>query len=204
VCAFGMDGVVWAVAVAGAVRRVVVLVDLRALDVCGLVVLGPCGQDVRMADPARYHCVGALCPYCIENRSGRASHAGHWGYRHRRPGRKRCWMPLQKPSGFSRLHESVGIPAAYGSWEKNLPSLCAFLCDLQWADGSSRVGGKLSIWTGDSLWKGCLADQASEAVAFWSAQDGAALLNAMEKALKGDRVDWRRSVPFEKRRTKRG
>jgi hypothetical protein len=112
-------------------------------------------------------------------------------------------MPLSKPSGFSRLHESAGVSAEHGPWEKNLPSLCAFLCDAKWADGGSRVPGKLGLWTGDGLWKGYLVDPQETAIAFWSALEGAALLSAMERALKEDKVDWRLSVPPDKRATRR-
>ena len=110
-------------------------------------------------------------------------------------------MPLAKPSGYSVLQSQTGMPAAYGEWEKRLPSLCAFLCDVAWSDSSSRVPGKLTLWTADALWKGCLADQAANVVAFLSAQDPSELLQRMEKGLKEDKLDWRRSQPYQRSRT---
>jgi hypothetical protein len=110
-------------------------------------------------------------------------------------------MPLGKPSGYSVLESQQGMPATYGDWEKRLPSLCAFLCDVTWADGSTRAPGKLTLWTADALWKGCLADQVASVVSFLSAQDPSGLLQAMEKGLREDKLDWRRSVPFGAKRT---
>ena len=107
-------------------------------------------------------------------------------------------MPLNLPSGFSRVNGSAGIAAPYGDWEKRLPNLCGFLCDLTWADGSSKRTGKLGLWTDDGLWKGCLSLPEPAVVAFISAQDPSALLQLIEKQLKADEVDWRRSRPFVK------
>jgi hypothetical protein len=112
-------------------------------------------------------------------------------------------MPLSRPSGFSALESHAGLPAAYGDWEKRLPSLAMFMCDLNWQDGSSRVPGKLTLWTGDTLWKACLTAPETSAIAFWSAQDPSGLLQAIEKALGADKVEWRRSVPYQKRSSKR-
>jgi hypothetical protein len=112
-------------------------------------------------------------------------------------------MPIAKPSGYSSLESKVGVPAGYGDWEKRLPFLCAFLCDTVWTDGSSREPGKLTLWTADALWKACLADQVASVVSFLSAQDPSALLQSIERGLKEDRIEWRRSVPFEKRKTRR-
>jgi hypothetical protein len=112
-------------------------------------------------------------------------------------------MPLRMPSGFSRVAGSDVIPASYGDWEKRLPHLCAFLCDCKWEDGSSKRPGKLSVWTGDGLWKGCLSLPAPAVVAFLAAQEPSALLMLMEKQLRDDSVDWRRSVAPAKNSTRR-
>lgn len=113
-------------------------------------------------------------------------------------------MPLSKPSGYSALESHQGMAAAYGDWEKRLPSLCAFLCDVAWTDGTARQPGKLTLWTADALWKACLSDQEASVVAFLSSQDPSGLLQSIEKGLTADKLDWRRSVPIEKRRaTKR-
>lgn len=112
-------------------------------------------------------------------------------------------MSLSIPSGFSRVACVDGTPASYGDWEKRLPHLCSFLCDYKWGDGSSKALGKLSLWTGDGLWKGCLSLPEPAVVAFIAAQDPSALFRTMESQLEGDSVDWRRSKPFQKRSTSR-
>ena len=112
-------------------------------------------------------------------------------------------MPLRMPSGFSRVAGSNGVPAPYGEWEKRLPNLCGFLCDCLWEDGSSKATGKLSLWTGDGLWKASLSLPEPAVVAFLAAEDPSALLQRIEKAIKEDSLEWRKSIPFEKRKSKR-
>jgi hypothetical protein len=78
-----------------------------------------------------------------------------------------------------------------------------WLCDVTWEDGSLRLPSKLSIWTGDSLWKLSFFDPTAKLIAFLSNQDPSALLMSLEKGLKADQLDWRRSVDFDKRKTSR-
>jgi hypothetical protein len=112
-------------------------------------------------------------------------------------------MSLKLPSGFSRVAASNGIAASYGDWEKRLPNLCGFLCDLSWADGTTKRTGKVTLWTDDGLWKGCLSLPDPAVVAFLSAQDPSGLLQLMERQLRDDNVDWRRSRPFSRNGTQR-
>lgn len=156
-----------------------------------------------MPPTARYPCCGGECPFCIENKRGRSSHSGHWGYRAKRRRKVRCEMPFRTPSGFSRLASAGGQPAAYGDWDKRLPCLCSFLCDLVSEDGTSRASGKLSLWTDDGLWKACLADPTAQAVCFLSAQGPSELLQQLEKGLKEDKLEWRRQRPLQKHQTGR-
>jgi len=104
-------------------------------------------------------------------------------------------VPLRKPSGYSAANSGNPIAAVYGEWEKKAPFLSAFLCDLLWDDGTSRVPGSLLIFTGDGQWKACLGDREAAIQAFVSALTPGKLMDCLEMGLAGDKLDWRRKLP---------
>jgi hypothetical protein len=101
-------------------------------------------------------------------------------------------MVLRRPSGYSAATSGATTAASYGEWEKKAPFLAAFLCDLLWDDGTSREPGSLVLFTQDGVWKGCLSDREAGLSAFVSCPTPGALMDALEKGLREDRLDWRR------------
>lgn len=113
-------------------------------------------------------------------------------------------MPLKKPSGYSAASLVSATAAVYGEWERKAPSLSAFLCDLLWDDGTSRVPGSLLLFTGDGQWKGCLGDREAGIQAFVSALTPGKLMDALELGLAADKLDWRRKAAEKPQKAKRG
>jgi len=102
-------------------------------------------------------------------------------------------VPLKKPSVASGASSTTPTAASLGSWGKTYPTLCEFLSTQVWEDGSSReCGSVILFWDREGgLWKVCLNCKDTNRVAFVSGESPDDLLKALERALAGDKLDWR-------------
>src|SRR5262249_37585128 len=85
------------------------------------------------------------CAACIANRRGHRRLPGHRFY-YRRLVKGWSWrMGFEKPCGASGATSLQPTTPEWKAFAKAYPSLTSFLCDLKYADGSSRVGGTVLL-----------------------------------------------------------
>lgn len=89
-------------------------------------------------------------------------------------------------------------PSSAGAWANRYPQLWAFLWDLVYDDGSKRAPGSLVIFRDALRLKACLSDKDAGLVTFVTGDTPEALLEAVERGLDMDALDWR--VQQKKRR----
>jgi hypothetical protein len=102
-------------------------------------------------------------------------------------------MALHKPaaSNSAALAEQVGSSAATALW----PLVMEMVVEPRYADGSSRVTASLLIFAEDGLFKVCLNDRDCMRSAWATGRTPEAALDALDAALRSDRVEWRTSRP---------
>jgi len=88
-------------------------------------------------------------------------------------------------------------------WMKNFPLLWEFLSSDQFEDGSSRRLPTVTIFLGSDGLQACLNDREQGLAAFVTAQTVDGLWIALEKGLKDDSLDWRRSSSPSQKKSKR-
>jgi hypothetical protein len=135
---------------------------------------------------------GLFCPLCYEGRRGRRFHKGHFGWRKAliREDRRMAQF-LQEPAreGAAR-HISRAVEVCELSC--SFPALWEHLTETAWESGQVRITSTLLIFTEDGMVKLCLHDRASGRSAWVAKSSLTAALKAMEDALEGDSVEWRR------------
>jgi hypothetical protein len=116
-----------------------------------------------------------------------------YSWRRGRRGRCQCLMPLKKPCVVSVGNSGTPISVSTGSWGKSYPTLCEFLSAVAWEDGSTRECGKLTLFVDqtDGRWKVFLNCHHTSRTACVSAEDPGQVLQAAEKGLRDDKLDWR-------------
>lgn len=71
------------------------------------------------------------------------------------------------------------------------PLTHAFLCLEKWPDGSARRTGTLLLFVDQGKLKACVTDRDAQLVAFVSGDSLPGLLDALERGLRDDTLDWR-------------
>lgn len=102
-------------------------------------------------------------------------------------------MGLRKPSIPSSAGGDGGGSLEECGLSKRYPTVVAFISESKWEDGSVRERGKVTLFVEDGMVKAALTDPALGAVAFVSGRSFTSLMEAMEKGLTNDRLEWRRS-----------
>jgi len=95
-----------------------------------------------------------------------------------------------------RVVDTAGRRGLPWGWQEDevlseYPSLCAYLADIEYDDGSPRKPCSLAIFTEDGILKACLSDRDAGRVAFVAGVDLSGVLAALEKGLAADQLDWR-------------
>lgn len=93
------------------------------------------------------------------------------------------------------------LPLGDETFVKKYPLLSEFLTRVVWEPGQPREKGSLFLFAEDGCFKACLNDKDSLQVAFLTSTTFTALLDAVEKGLAKDTLDWRLSTQGK---TKRG
>ena len=155
------------------------------------------GRMLASARPGRSNALMASlcsveCLWCYENRKGRASHRGHWGYR---PPRRREGLECM---GLIK-RETPGTNGSNLSPERSvdeadrilIPTLLDFLFMRAWPDGTARVPGTLLLFADGERLKACLSDRDQGLVLFLTAESTSELFSLAETLLSDPRADWR-------------
>jgi hypothetical protein len=135
----------------------------------------------------------AWCPWCYENFRGRAAHKGHAHYyplviHHATYEDFKVKRPSQatRPKKGEFVCPDTAFFHAY-------PELAKGMCDPWWDDGKERKRWTLKIaFTEDAILL-TLNDPDSKLVCFTSAAGLSAGLSALEDALGGEGLSWRKS-----------
>lgn len=95
-------------------------------------------------------------------------------------------------------------PASYGdeAFAKKYPLLLEFLTRELWEPGVPRAKGTLFLFCEDGVFKLCLSDKDTDEVAFVTKATFTAVLEAAERGLAGNTLDWRLSTQGKARRRK--
>jgi len=95
------------------------------------------------------------------------------------------------------------VAAADGEFEKKYPTLWAFLTDTTWSTGETRETGSVLIFSQEGQWKAMIKDKDSGHIAFVTKGTFKTLLEALERGLVEEKLDWRADA-FKAKSRKRG
>lgn len=98
----------------------------------------------------------------------------------------------------------AGIEAADPVFAKAHPALSEFLSLEEWEPGVERARGTLTLFFEDGCFKASVNDRDGERVAFVTKRGHKALLDAIEKGLATDSLDWRQSWQKGKGKGRKG
>lgn len=143
------------------------------------------------------------CGYCYENAKGRANHKSHRGYR---PPKPLPAMGLEMAIRKRDIALGEGTAPAklnLGVWGKTYPTLWEFLSLDKYDDGSPRRLPTITIFLGPDGLQACLNDRDQSLAAFVTSVSLEGLWQALEKGLKEDSLDWRRSSNFNGKKSKK-
>lgn len=133
------------------------------------------------------------CPYCYENRKQRANHKGHRYYVSVRTPTHYFWEDImQRPSQAARPKKGE-FNCPDEDFKLTYPRLAAGLCDCWWDDGKPREPWSVKFQMKDDAVVFTITDKDSKLVAFTTAEGFVEGLAAIEKALEGGGLSWRKS-----------
>lgn len=101
--------------------------------------------------------------------------------------------------------EASGGPAKLkeGLWMRTYPSLWEFLSVDKFEDGSARRLPTITLFLGADGLQACLNDREQSLAAFVTSSTVEGLWQALDKGLKDDTLDWRRSQQQFQKKTKK-
>lgn len=145
--------------------------------------------------------VGEWCGLCYSNRRGRGNYKNHWGYRVPRQRKEtdvafelRRRLASGGPGADPVLDSGDALLVRY-------PALAAFLTATSYPDGGRRLPGSLTVFADAGCIKAALNDKDASLTAFVSASGLYALLEALERGLQSDGLDWRAAGKRTNRRS---
>lgn len=132
------------------------------------------------------------CSYCRRNvEDGLPSFTGV-GYCPKRLERWYDEMDARfRRNGSSDNGTGTAAPPADSEFEKRYPTLWAFLTDSKWSTGEARETGSILIFTQEGQWKAMVKDKDSGYIAFVTKNTFKSLLEALERGLVEEKLDWR-------------
>jgi len=138
-------------------------------------------------------CQDGTCPYCYENRKQRANHKGHRYFvsTHYRVATYEE-MVMKRPSQAPGPKKgSFNCPDS--AFLSNYPELARGLCDCWWDDGKPREPWTLKVSMRDDGVMIAINDKDNKLVSFTSAEGLTEAFMAIEAALAGGGLSWRKS-----------
>lgn len=147
-------------------------------------------------------CVG-WCGLCYSNVKGRGNNRGHAQFRSRNanPTGWRKWCYMKKPD--QGQSPAVAAKAERCKLTSSWTALWEQLTDVAWDDGSERRPSTLLLFFSDGVWKACLNDKESERTGWIAGHTLSELLSSLDKALAGNKVDWRAAKAYDARKQKK-
>lgn len=139
----------------------------------------------------RAHCTKIACPLCEANRRGAANHQGHRGAV--TPPSDRGVSMAEFLRRNSRGEGGGGRPPEPHLDELAVrwPALTEFLTLGQWEANKPRETGTVLICYDAGKWKAWVNDRDGEVTAWLSGDTLAGLLEALDRAIREDSLDWR-------------
>lgn len=144
------------------------------------------------------------CPYCrADLEVGLPGYTGK-GYCPRRLERWRNAMDERlRLKGKTNDGVGTGAPLSDQEFEKKYPTLFAFLTDGKWSSGEARETGSVLLFSQEGAWKAMIKDKDSGCIAFVTKGTFKTLLEALERGLVEEKLDWREDA-FKAKKGKRG
>lgn len=106
------------------------------------------------------------------------------------------------PGNMAAVAVDGVIPFPDAKFADKRPLLAEFFTRVFWGPGEPREKGSLFLFVEDGMFKCCVNDKDSSQVAFVTGTTLDGLLDAVEKGLAQDRLDWRLSSQGKARRGK--
>lgn len=131
------------------------------------------------------------CGSCYANLRGRANYKGHAGYRPINRGEVLTMAQWIRREGAAPSGKVMQPSPDEVEWFMEHPALCEHLSLDRWEDGTSRETSTLLVFWDAGAWKVCLNDRSGGRVAFLSGSSPTSLLEALERSLQEDSLDWR-------------
>lgn len=97
----------------------------------------------------------------------------------------------EKGSATAKKTQTIGIGEIDPVFFKKYPAISEFLSLEEWEPGVERVRGTITVFWEEGSFKSSVNDRDSEQVAFVSKGTFQGVLDAIEKGLQGDSLDWR-------------
>jgi len=138
-------------------------------------------------------CQEGSCPYCYENRKQRANHKGHRYYvsRYFRVATYEE-MTMKRPSQASRPVKGA-FTCPDDAFLANYPELARGMSDCWWDDGKPREPCSMKITFREDTVMFARTDKDNKMVAFTTADGVTEGFMAIEAALAGGGLSWRKS-----------
>lgn len=99
----------------------------------------------------------------------------------------------EKGNATANKVKTVAVSDQDATFAKKWPALAEFLSLEAWDETTERVRGTLTVFWEDGAFKSSVNDRDADQVAFVSKSTFQGLLDAIEKGLTGDTLDWRAS-----------
>lgn len=143
------------------------------------------------------------CPYCRRNLEGGLPCYAGIGYCPERLERWRNAMD-ERLRLKGKANDGVGAKVAPSDseFEKKYPALWAFLTDDKWSSGDSRETGSVLLFSQEGCWKAMIKDKDSGYIAFVTKNTFKTLLEALERGLVEEKLDWREDAFKSKKKGK--
>lgn len=98
-------------------------------------------------------------------------------------------MPMPRPK--SNVRESLDAPMVDETLRGWVPHIHDHLTEQVWEDGKRRMTSTLLIFCEGGMWKARLNDRAVKISAWVSGESWEALLEAIERGLAAESLEWR-------------
>jgi hypothetical protein len=99
----------------------------------------------------------------------------------------------RRANGDSKVRDLAAqtVEAVDAAFAKKYPALAEFLSAEEWGPGEPRERGTLTLFFEQGAFKACVSDRDANMSAFVAKSAFLGLLEAVEKGLQGDSLDWR-------------
>lgn len=131
------------------------------------------------------------CPYCYENRRGRANHRGHVQYQSPREAPSPYLEFILKRRQQASSKKNSPPVCCDTAFVKSYPALSEHLTDLWWEGGASREPGSLTIRMSSTEVFLSLSEPDDKASAYTTAESLTEALQLMEDALRDGTIKFK-------------